>query len=130
MLSGMLSRVGLSVVISALFGDASTVLDVGGLSGQLLELSYSRTLEREADAVGHELLRSRGYSTTGYEAFFQRLSDVHGDPGMLALLGTHPASAERVEFAREHRFEGASPLSANDLAMLRTACPAASPARP
>lgn len=85
------------------FGALSHVLGGwNGLARTLLNLSYSRTQEREADEGGLERLRRAQVSTGGFASFFQRLSAEGGS--VPALLSDHPGNAERQKLAE--RFAG------------------------
>lgn len=82
----------------------SLFLDPGaGLAGlatlaSAAQLKFSRDHEREADEVGLELLAAADIDPAGMSAFFTRLAAEEGQLGTaIALLSTHPASAERAE---------------------------------
>ncbi len=69
----------------------------------LLNLKYTRDHEREADDRGLYYLSNAKIAATGMIDFFERLSKT--EPGgaaanLLAIMSTHPASAERINYLR------------------------------
>jgi predicted Zn-dependent protease len=104
---GLIQAAGLTLVLSATFGD------VGGLAGVLvnnsaflMQMSFSRDHESEADEVGMEFLVKADIDPRGMVSFFERLRKLEQEareeggteltiPG-LELLSTHPATEERI----------------------------------
>ena len=85
----------------------------------LLDLSYGRAQEREADQGGLERLRRARVGTAGYERFFAR----DGGAFLPALLSDHPSSADRSELVRGFRGGPADPvLSDAEWVSLRSIC--------
>jgi predicted Zn-dependent protease len=68
---------------------------------ELLFLKYSRDDEREADVLGFEYMRKRGYDVREFDDVFAALDRIgEQERGALpAWLSTHPAPAERVKSA-------------------------------
>ena len=82
-----------------LFGDASTIL--AALPAILIDLDYSRAMEREADLFALDLLRANGISTGSLATLFERMQAVHekkGDERVAGLLVDTPpdTGAHRV----------------------------------
>ncbi|HKK13647.1 MAG TPA: M48 family metallopeptidase [Gammaproteobacteria bacterium] len=95
----MVRSLGFRVVAGAFMGDASGLASsAADLGRSLLELSYSRQDEAEADRVGAGLLRRSGIGTAGLVAFFNRLRKAHPDraPGALRFLASHPGLSRRI----------------------------------
>lgn len=92
-------NVGVSTLANIALGSGASQLAqlVGGLAANGYLLKYSRDDEREADAVGMNLLVKSGYSPYGYVSFFEELSDSPQPP---AILSSHPHPEERVTNAR------------------------------
>jgi predicted Zn-dependent protease len=87
---------GLYFILQIVIGDFSGALGLiqdGGFL--LLQQGYSRSMETEADEVGHAALVRAGLSTSGMLHFFERIKaeDRLQTP---ALLSTHPATEERI----------------------------------
>lgn len=99
---------------AVMFGDVSTVL--AALPAILIELDYSRAMEREADAYAIELLRANGISTGSLATLFERMEEAHDKrrseksksagegrerSQWPAYLSTHPPTPERIELFRK-----------------------------
>ncbi|MBC7944804.1 MAG: M48 family metallopeptidase [Burkholderiales bacterium] len=89
--------------VAVLFGDVSTVL--AALPAILIDLDYSRAMEREADSYAVALLRAKGISTGSLATLFERMQKAHDKRGPKgdwpAYLSTHPPTPERVELFRK-----------------------------
>ncbi len=87
-----------------LVGDASGVL--AAIPATLVDLSYSRDMEREADAYAVELLRANGLSPALLADILEKLEAAHGERGAAgsswvnSYLSTHPDTAERARVIR------------------------------
>lgn len=71
---------------------------IGG-AAYLLELSYSREQEREADHVGYLLSCFAGYDPQAMIEVFEFFKAHEGDPG-LELLRTHPLPQTRIDYLK------------------------------
>jgi Zn-dependent protease with chaperone function len=101
--------------------------DIGALAGAFAELliqqSYSRDAEREADAYAVDTLNRIGVSAEGMAGFFDRLSDREPDGGgAFAYLSSHPLSVERAETIREGATGDGRILDDDAWADLRSIC--------
>jgi Zn-dependent protease with chaperone function len=85
---------GVQALLQIVTGGAG--LDVAAVAATVVELSYSRAAEEEADRRAVEMLRSEGLRTGGLKRFFTRLQKLEGELNALKWLSTHPASAERA----------------------------------
>ncbi|MEM1117001.1 MAG: M48 family metalloprotease, partial [Bacteroidota bacterium] len=86
-----------SAVLGAGSGVTQGILDYGGTGLQLLQLSYSREAEREADLAGVAYAEFAGYDASEAARFFRtlnRLSDGNAPP---TFLSTHPNPEEREQ---------------------------------
>lgn len=74
----------------------------GGAAMLMAQLKYSRNDEYQADRVGAEIMQRAGYSPQGLAAFFRRLQGERAaaraprGERWLALINTHPPTAERI----------------------------------
>jgi predicted Zn-dependent protease len=68
----------------------------------LIELRFGRDMERESDIRGVELLVKAGIDPRGLRSFFARLAEKQGVLlEKLAIVSSHPASSERVQYLDE-----------------------------
>jgi predicted Zn-dependent protease len=98
----------MSLLIRALLGDAEGLLAAAGNTSQfLLNQSFSRDFEREADEVGWDYLVSAGIDPRGMLDFFdtmkreQEKSATGRAANLLPILSTHPATDERMHRLRD-----------------------------
>ena len=112
----------LSAIFGLLLGDYGEgfLADIGRA---MVDLSYSRQAEAEADERALDLLAAAGVSGTGLEMFFARLAEREGSLSRrLSFLSTHPSSLERSAAAAKRAVEGAPGLSASEWAALKGIC--------
>ena len=96
---------GLSVVALLITGDVtSAVHDIGVLGTGLLDLSYSRQFEGEADAGGVALMRKVGRDPALLAGLLEKLGEKSGAAGETSRwLSSHPSTGERIRLIREER---------------------------
>ena len=97
-LRGMLQDSLIGMLLALVVGDVSTL--AAAASSALVEASYSRDLEREADAFAIVMLRANGIPVKHLADMLRRLESTAGAaglPGALQYLSTHPATDERIQ---------------------------------
>jgi beta-barrel assembly-enhancing protease len=102
----LINSAGLYLIVQFFFGDTSgamAVLTDG--SRMLLEQSYSRDFERQADDLGWNYLLKANIDPRGMIRFFKRMKEEEANnpqlQGALQLLNTHPATEERMQHLEE-----------------------------
>lgn len=95
-LEGLGRRLVVGAALNALFGGTVGLEQLGQLGAEGLSLRMSRDDEREADALGLDLLHAIYGHVGGATDFFEQLLALDSDPA-LGWLRTHPLSAERIE---------------------------------
>ncbi|MFQ5958627.1 MAG: M48 family metallopeptidase [Alphaproteobacteria bacterium] len=115
---------GIALMFQILIGDLSGLLALVAEFGEgLLNLSYSRGDEAEADGVGVALLEAAGIRAGGLVAFLDRAATEEGvSSGALAFLSTHPPSRERAEAVHAVAGKGRSAMSPSEWAALKSIC--------
>lgn len=88
-----------------------TAQDIGALTTDLLNLSYSRSDEHEADHRALSYAHKAGFQATGLVTFFRKLKELEKGKGRdLEILRTHPYTdtrlgrAERIIEKQEYRY--------------------------
>jgi beta-barrel assembly-enhancing protease len=110
-LTALFRGAGISL-ISTTLGINLGFADLSSLAGRLVGLSYSREMERLADANGVAYLQASGLRSDGLAAFFALTEKRSGSAGgAIEFLSDHPRTADR-----EKRSEG-SPLGESALTM-------------
>jgi Zn-dependent protease with chaperone function len=69
----------------------------GGYAANLAVLSYSRDMERQADALGTRILATSGYAADGLRNLMITLEEAEEESLPFAWLSTHPDTNERIE---------------------------------
>ena len=96
-LRGILQNSLIGLLIAMVVGDLSSL--AAAAPAALLEASYSRELEREADAYAVQILHQNGISVSHFSNMLRRLDESSGNsrvPGALSYLSSHPATSERL----------------------------------
>jgi predicted Zn-dependent protease len=100
------------ILMAAVIGDVSAVVAFGLEGARMLgDLSMSRQAEAQADRDGMQMLRDAGIDTAGMVAFFEKLAQLHGDPGRGKYLMSHPAPQERLATLRAMSAQWPRPAS-------------------
>lgn len=93
---------GSDLFVTLLFGKSSGLATlVIGQANQLRTLSYSRSLEKEADLEGYKLLRERGIDPGGYDRLFKHLKDSSPGTEIPEMISSHPDTDNRMQYIRE-----------------------------
>ena len=93
---------GSKVFLGLLFGRFGTVTSVVvDHADDLKSLHYSRSLEKEADMDGLQLLLQRKIDPGGFTALFNHLKQSSPGSVMPEFLASHPEIDKRIEYIRE-----------------------------
>ncbi|QHJ01547.1 M48 family metalloprotease [Xylophilus rhododendri] len=62
------------------------------------QLNFSRSMEREADRVGYQVMTQAGFDGRGFPSMFEKLQQASGfnDKGGYPYLRSHPLNSERI----------------------------------
>ena len=91
----MIVKVGLSVVSEV--SDAQWIQVMGGTSGNLYLLSYGRSQETQADALGVRYMTKAGYNPVGQIQVMEILKAAAGGSRSGEFFATHPHPQTRIE---------------------------------
>jgi len=97
----LISGTVVGAVATLLAGDTSSVMVA--LPAVLADLSYSRDMEREADAYAVDVLKLKNIPVGPFADLLERLQSAHqagGDPEWAPYLRTHPDTGDRVAAIR------------------------------
>ncbi|MFG6105505.1 M48 family metalloprotease [Leptothoe sp. EHU-05/26/07-4] len=73
-------------------------LPLPGLVTNAIVSGYSRSMERQADIVGTQILASSGYAADGMHGLMLALEERYGDRQVVPWLASHPAPQDRVDY--------------------------------
>lgn len=111
-------RMGSKVFISLLFGRMGSVTSVMvNHADDLKSLTYSRSLEKEADLNGLELLTNRKIDARGFTDLFRHLKAASPASSLPEFLESHPDIDNRLAYIQE-KSKGAIAEPNTDLAII------------
>ncbi|RYY55880.1 MAG: hypothetical protein EOO09_08715 [Chitinophagaceae bacterium] len=94
--------IGSKVFLSLVLGNNGAIGSVlADQAEQLKSLGYSRSLEKEADLHGLQLLRARQIDPAGFTGLFNQLKKDDGQGEMPEILASHPNLDERIRYVSE-----------------------------
>ncbi|HEY9034307.1 MAG TPA: M48 family metallopeptidase [Pseudomonadales bacterium] len=104
----------LQLLLAAITGNSGAMQALAGSSGLMAMASFSRDMEREADAGALQMLQALYGHTRGAETFFTRLLEQQDDAEWAAFLQSHPGIRERLATIRNSQQDegGLTPLPA------------------
>jgi predicted Zn-dependent protease len=96
---------GYSIVLQMLLGQNPNMLAqlAASLFGQAGMMSYSRSMESQADFLGVETMYRSGYNPEGMVAFFGKLQSMEKQaPGTISkYFSSHPPTSERIASVKQ-----------------------------
>ncbi len=97
---GALRAAGTAGLFSLALGDFLGAGAIAVAADGVLNASYTRAAETEADLYARQMLAAAGVDATGMAEFFERLEAEHGHAELPELISSHPALADRAREAR------------------------------
>lgn len=96
--NNLTKQYGASIILQTLLGKNSGQMAqiVGGITGKLAGLKFSRATEADADAYSVVYLSKTEYQCNGAAGFFKKILEKGGGQAPPQFLSTHPSSANRV----------------------------------
>lgn len=89
-----------ALFISILFGDVSGITSIMAENAHMFsQLSFNRSLEKEADIFGLKLMRENNLDLQGMPQLFEILKQ-HNQINTPSFLNSHPMLNERIEYTR------------------------------
>ncbi|AEV34946.1 Peptidase family M48 [Pseudovibrio sp. FO-BEG1] len=97
----LINVAGTGIVFSMFIGDFTGGSIVASVGEAMLDSSYSRDMEREADLFAVQMLENAGVDPTGLASFLEKISKEHEHDNALTealgFLSSHPPTKERVD---------------------------------
>lgn len=95
-------QLGSRIFLSLLFGKFGAVTSVMvDQADNLKSLTYSRSLEKEADTEGLILLKERKIDPAGFIQLFEQLKTAPASSELPEFLGSHPDTDNRMDYIRK-----------------------------
>lgn len=98
----MLRAAGTAGIVAMLLGDATGGTIVGILGDQILQSSYTRRAESDADGFALAMLADARVSSAAFADFFDTLAGLEAGFAPPDYLSSHPPTAARATRARAH----------------------------
>jgi Peptidase family M48 len=119
----MIQNGGTSFLIGLLFGDITGSAAAIFAARSLIDASYSRQAESNADAFAIETMRSLGRSPAPMGELLFRVTGAQGN-NTIGILASHPLTEERRELKRREDRPATGPeiLSATEWRALKNIC--------
>lgn len=113
-LRSILRQLSGSVLLTMVFGDLGSIgASIAGQADQLRTLSYSRSLEEEADQKGMEIMMANKIDPQGMVGLMERLQKADSGTALPGFLSTHPLTSERkktaIQFIKKHPVDFETP---------------------
>lgn len=100
-LKGMARNVSGAIFMSVLFGDVSGATAILSENAhKFYQLSHSRSLEREADNFGLDIVKNNNLDQHGMPELFQILKD-ETEVDVPSFLSSHPMLKDRIEYTKK-----------------------------
>ncbi len=122
----MISSAGTGLLVGFVLGDITGLSVAGGLGSILINSSFSREAEREADAFAAQVSTRMNFNPAAMVNLLDRVALDDEFAKAMALFGTHPLNSERREaLAQSDRQLSASdaPFSPPEWLEIKSMCP-------
>jgi predicted Zn-dependent protease len=93
-IDNMAKQMGLSVLVSLIFGDGSSIINI---AQSLIDLKFSRSNETQADEFSVKYLYETSYDASEANGFFEKLEKEENKNSLNEIISTHPAPDRRKE---------------------------------
>ncbi len=93
----LIATAGTGLLVGFVLGDITGLSVAGTVGAALIDTSFSRDAEREADRFSLEVAQRRAFQPTGLADLLERVSQDDTSAQIFALLSTHPLTQERRE---------------------------------
>ncbi len=91
----LIATAGTGLLVGFVLGDITGLSVAGTVGAALINTSFSRDAEREADRFSLAVAQRRAFEPTGLADLLERISDDDASAQIFALLSTHPLTQER-----------------------------------
>lgn len=91
----LIASAGTGLLVGFVLGDITGLSVAGGAGATLINNSFSREAEREADAFSYEVARRLNFDATGLADLLDKIGKDDANSLAMALFNTHPLNQER-----------------------------------
>ncbi len=91
----LISTAGTGLLVGFVLGDITGLSVAGGVGASLINTSFSREAEREADTFSYQVAQRLNFDASGLADLLDKIGEDDADSLAMALLSTHPLNQER-----------------------------------
>lgn len=91
----LISTAGTGLLVGFVLGDITGLSVAGGVGASLINSSFSREAEREADTFSYQVAQRLNFDASGLADLLDKIGEDDADSLAMALLSTHPLNQER-----------------------------------
>ena len=91
----LISTAGTGLLVGFVLGDITGLSVAGGVGASLINNSFSRQAEREADTFSYQVAQRLNFDATGLADLLDKIGEDDAGSMAMALLSTHPLNQER-----------------------------------
>ncbi len=99
----LVATAGTGLLVGFVLGDITGLSIAGGLGAALINTSFSREAEREADEFSYQVATKMSFDSNGLPDLLDRIGQDNEDTVAFALLSTHPLNQERRAALAAHQ---------------------------
>ncbi|VAW22317.1 hypothetical protein MNBD_ALPHA11-438, partial [hydrothermal vent metagenome] len=122
----MISSAGTGLLVGFVLGDITGLSVAGGLGSILINNSFSREAEREADAFAAQVSTRINFNPAAMVNLLDRVALDDEFAKAMALFGTHPLNSQRREALAQSGRQistGDAPFSSQEWLAIKSMCP-------
>lgn len=101
----LVATAGTGLLVGFVLGDITGLSIAGGLGAALINNSFSREAERQADEFSYQVATKMNFNSSGLPDLLDRIAQDSEESVAFALLSTHPLNQERRAALAAHQQE-------------------------
>jgi len=94
-MESLVATAGTGLLVGFVLGDVTGISIAAGIGATLIDTSFSREAEREADAFAATVAKRMNFDPAAIVDVLERIAGNEDDSPAMALFSTHPMTAER-----------------------------------
>lgn len=125
-MQSIIATAGTGLLVGFVLGDVTGISVAAGVGSALINTSFSRESERQADAFAARAAEHMGFQPSAFAGLLARISDDDSLTRAMALLSTHPLTEERrlnLEALEPHNAGLAPAFTAEEWLAIKSMCP-------
>lgn len=121
-MTGLIQSSATAALISLVLGDVTGGAAIAVLTETLIDKSYSRDMEREADQYALAAMEKADWDARPLAGLLAKLGAGHGGGGAMDWLSSHPATGERTAEIEADRHGAGRTMTAHEWGQVQALC--------